>query len=568
MKFELIGKNNYLEPIETVLINREIDDIQSFMSISEKDVLHWSKLKNIERAVSCLLQHIKKGNKIFIQIDPDIDGNAAAALLISHLTTIFPTIDIQWRLQEGKEHGIIIENIPDNINLVIVPDAGSNQFKEHSLLKKSGVDIIVLDHHECDEESNDAIVVNSQISPEYSNKQFSGVGVVYKFCKALDDKLNVKLADKYLDLVAIGNIADSQDMRSPETRYFAEKGLKNIKNKLIKELFKKQSYSTKGVINITSTSFYINPLLNACIRVGTMQEKEQMFRALLESDEEIYYKRKNINEPIEKNTARILGNLKAKQDRMRNKGVELITERIDDKKLLSNKVLIVDTTEILHKNLNGLVANKLAETYRRPTILFRKKEENEQILRGSGRGYDKGIIKDLKQFLNNTNKFIFCEGHANAHGFEIEAQKLIEANELINDQLGDFEDIDYHQVDFVFTNKNIPKEFILELSRHKDLWGYKVEEPLIAITEVEINKDEIYLNGKTSKTLKFENWGIEYIKPFSNEDEWKTLKSKGERLVLNIVGKCTVNEWNGKIKPQIAIEDYEVVKVKKKEFVF
>src|SRR5205085_11494007 len=115
--------------------------------------------------------------------------------------------------------------IPNDINLVIVPDAGSNQFKEHKQLKERNIDVIVLDHHECNEESGDAIVVNSQLSPDYPNKQFSGVGITYKFCKALDDKLGIKHADEYLDLVAIGNVADSQDMRSLETRYFVLKGL-------------------------------------------------------------------------------------------------------------------------------------------------------------------------------------------------------------------------------------------------------------------------------------------------------------------------------------------------------
>jgi single-stranded-DNA-specific exonuclease len=71
MKFELIGKNNYLKPIETVLTNRGIEDIQSFLSVSQKDTIHWSKLKNINEAVDCLLQHIKKESKVFVQVDSD-----------------------------------------------------------------------------------------------------------------------------------------------------------------------------------------------------------------------------------------------------------------------------------------------------------------------------------------------------------------------------------------------------------------------------------------------------------------------------------------------------------------
>src|SRR5690606_15276256 len=116
---------------------------------------------------------------------------------------------------------------------------------------------------------------------------------------------------------------------------------------------------TKGKINIKNTEFYINPLINACVRVGTMEEKTQMMKAFLESDETVYYKRNDIHEPIEVNTARLLGNIKARQGRIRDKGVALIEEKIQEKDLLQNKLLIVDVTGILDKNLTGLVANSL-----------------------------------------------------------------------------------------------------------------------------------------------------------------------------------------------------------------
>jgi single-stranded-DNA-specific exonuclease len=568
VRYELIGKNNLLAPIETVLINRGIEDIQSFLHTSEKDAIHWSKLKNIDKATDCLIDHIKKENNIFIQVDADPDGYTSSATLINYLTKLFPKIGIQWRLHEGKEHGVIVDKVPNGINLVIIPDAGSNQFEEHKQLRERNIDVIVLDHHECKEESQDAIVVNSQLSPDYPNKQFSGVGITYKFCKALDDKLGINHADEYLDLVAIGNIADSQDMRSLETRYFVNKGLKKIKNKLIKALFDKQSYSTKGIVNIISTSFYINPLINACIRVGDMNEKMQMFRALLGSDEKIYYERKKTYESIEESTARLLGNLKAKQDRIRNKAVEEIENKIESKSLLNNKLLIVDITDILHKNLTGVVANKCAEKYKRPTMLLRFSEDGE-YLTGSIRGYEKGYVKDFKSLLQETNKFVFVEGHANAAGFKISPQKIVEVNEIINEKMKNVEvDMDLHEVDFIVPSKQLKKQLISEIDKYKDLWGQNVDEPLIAVKDIEVNKDEIYLNGKTSKSIKFICNGIEYVKFFSNETEWESLVSQGERLVIDVIGKCSINEYKGERKPQIRIEDYEVVKIKKKEFIF
>lgn len=569
MKYELIGSNDYfLNPIETILKNRGIEDIQSFLNVSEKNVIHWSNLENVDKAVDCLLEHVEKGSKIFIQYDSDIDGISSTTMLINYLRKVFPNVNIQWRIHEGKQHGVIVKEVPNDVDLVIIPDAGSNQYKEHQELKERGIEVIVLDHHECEKESEHAIVVNNQLSPNYSNKNFSGAGIVYKFLQALDHKLNIKHADHYLDLVAVGNIGDMMDSRELETRYYMQKGLTKINNSFLKALFEKQEFSTKGIINLINVAFYIVPLCNAAIRAGNTQEKLQMINAFLESKELIYYKRNDEHEPIQKNTARLLTNIRSRQNRTRDKGVALIEERIAEKNLLDNKILIVNVTDILDKNLTGLVANQISRKYKRPVLMVRQKGDTS-ILGGSARGYEKGAIKDLKQFLTNTGKFIFCEGHANAHGLEIEAEKLVEVNQLFNEQLKDVDiDMDIHKVDFIIPAKQLNDGVIKSLHELRDTWGQYVEEPLLAIKDIEMNKDEIYINGSKKNTLKFIYKEIEFIKFFSSEEEWESIVNQGERLVIDVVGKCSVNEWEGKKKAQIVIEDYEVKKVKKKEFIF
>lgn len=568
MKYQLIGSGDFLtNPIETVLQNRGIDDIQSFLHIDRSCVIHWSKLKNMKEAVECFLRHTEKDSNIFIQVDSDADGFTSSALLINYLAKVFSNINITWRLHEGKQHGIIADTVPDDIDLVIVPDAGSNDYKQHKILKERGIDVIVLDHHDCEELSEDAIVVNSQLSPEYENKQFSGVGITYKFCKALDENLGINIADDYLDLVAVGNIADSMDMRSLETRYYVNKGLNEINNKLLTAIYEKQSFSTKGIVNITTTSFYVNPLINACIRVGTTEEKTQMMKAFLESDEKIYYKRNDEYEDIAVNTARMLTNVKNRQGRLRDKGVALIEEKIKEKNLLDNRLLIVNITGILDNTLTGLVANKLKDKYRRGTLLLRYNEK-EKAMMGSQRGYEKGAIKDLKTFLLETGKFDFVEGHANASGVKIQLQNLIDANEIINERLKDVPDDDSHIVDFIMKPKQLTKKFIKDIHKCQDIWGYQVEEPLIAIKDIEVNSDEIYLNGKKSKTIKFIHKNIEYIKFFSSEEEYNDLVNQGECIVMDIVGCCSINEYQGKTTPQIVIEDYDVTAIKEKELIF
>jgi single-stranded-DNA-specific exonuclease len=357
------------------------------------------------------------------------------------------------------------------------------------------------------------------------------------------------------------------DLRTFETRYYVVKGLEQIKNKFLQALFSKQSYSTKGIVNIINSQFYIIPLINACIRSGNKQEKLQMVRAFLEDKELIYNSRKKQHEDIQTATARLLTNIKSRQGRLRDKGIELIENVISNKDLLVNKVLIVNVTDLLDKNLTGLVANGLIKQYKRPVLLLRNKDENTLI--GSMRGYEKGVIKDFKQFLNDTGKFVFVEGHSNAAGCEIKVDKLVEVNELINEQLKDVEiDIDVHDVDLVIPGNQLKEPLFKVLDEHRDLWSFKVEEPVIAIKDISVDKDDVQIMGKTKSTLKFTYRGIEFIKFKSSEEQYEDIVNRGQTLVFDVVGRLGFNEWEGKKTPQIIMEDFEVVKTKSKEWIF
>ncbi|QHM88856.1 Putative SPBc2 prophage-derived single-strand DNA-specific exonuclease YorK [Bacillus velezensis] len=575
MAYKLIGNNDYnFNPLSTILKNRGIENPKSFIDVNQSSVIHFSKLNNIDKAADCLIKHLENKNKIFVQVDSDVDGYTSSSIIINYIKAIYPKADIQYRIHEGKEHGIFIDTIPDDVDLVLIPDAGSGQFDEHEELKKNGVDVIVIDHHECERESKHAIVVNNQLSTEYSNKTLTGAGMAYKLCQSIDYKLGKTKAEQFLDLVSIGNIADSADSRNLETRYFMNEGLRNIKHPLIKKLFKKQEFSTKGCTNIQNTQFFINPLINAAIRVGSSEEKAQLLRSFLLSKEKVPYKKRGQDEinlvSIHDDTVRILGNLKAKQKRIVDAATVEIKNRIEEKNLVANKVLIVYTEGILDKSLTGLVANVLAGEYKKPALLARKSDEEEGMLSGSIRGYETGYIKDFKKELTDTGLFEFVEGHPNAAGFAIKRENLILVNEVLNEKFKDVETGEEVQnVDFEIPANQLRKEFLIKLYSYKDYWGYKVEEPLVAITELEVDTDQIEHIGKKNKTtIKFKHGDIEYIRFKSDTEYFEKLTQSNGTLILNVVGKAKVNEYKGRQTPQIEIYDLEVVRTKKKELVF
>ena len=317
----------------------------------------------------------------------------------------------------------------------------------------------------------------------------------------------------------------------------------------------------KNTVNINTVAFYIVPLINAAVRAATFDEKHNVMKSFLESDEQVYYKRKNIYESIQTATARQLVNIKNRQNRLRDKSVELIEEKIKEQNLLENKILVIDVTTLLEKTLTGLVANQISQKYKRPVLLIRRKG-NSNIYGGSARGYEKGAIKDLKQFLLSTGKFIFCEGHANAHGVEIEVEKIPSLIAIINERLKDYDiEQDIYDVDFVISDKEFNSDIIYTIEEFKDEWGSTVNEPKLVLTDISINKNDVHLIGKNKNTLKIKYNDIEILKFSFDEEKYTEMFNEGETFIINVLGKCGVNEWEGNKIPQIIADDIEVTDV-------
>ena len=176
---------------------------------------------------------------------------------------------------------MLIDTIPTDVKLVIAPDSSSNDYDVHKELKEKGVDVLVIDHHEADKESEYACVINNQICG-YPTKSLSGVGMVYKFCSYIDTLLNVDYADQYLDLVALGMVADMMDLRDYETKHLINKGLKSIRNPYFRGMVERQEYQLKNGITPFGIAFYIAPYVNATIRMGTQEEKVMLFESMLD----------------------------------------------------------------------------------------------------------------------------------------------------------------------------------------------------------------------------------------------------------------------------------------------
>lgn len=160
-------------------------------------------------------------------------------------------------MHEGKQHGLsdCMDKISNYYSLVICPDSSSNDYDYHQQLFKKGIGILILDHHLADHISEHAITINNQLS-DYPNKEMSGVGIVWQFCRYIDDILKINYANDFLDLVALGLTGDMMSLHSFETRYLITEGFKkeNIQNPFIDYMLDKNAFPLSKADYISSNS--------------------------------------------------------------------------------------------------------------------------------------------------------------------------------------------------------------------------------------------------------------------------------------------------------------------------
>ena len=571
MKYKLIAKpNKNYSPMQQILVNRGIDvkDIEHYLKTSDADILNPDLLDNMAEGVKRLVSAIKNQEKIFLIVDCDADGFTASAALVNYIYKVFPSaMDLlSIQLHEGKEHGIeekwLEEIVANEYKLVICPDASSNDYNQHKFLKDNGIDVLVLDHHDAEEVSENAIIINNQLS-DYPNKTLSGVGIVYKFCSKIDELMKIKEADTILDLVSLGMIADMMDMRNFETKHLIQKGLTRIENPFFKALVERQAYSIGETVTPIGVAFYIAPLINATIRVGTQNEKEVMFKAMLNHcayDMIPSTKRgeKGKTEAVVVQAVRNATNVRNRQKKARDNGFEYVEQIIAANNLDKNKIIVVQVSEDLDKNLTGLIANQLMAKYQKPVLLVR--ETDEGLLQGSARGYDKSELKDLKSFLLESGFMEYAEGHAAAMGVGIYKDKVNALIDYSNTVLANYDFSACYDVDYEYMSNDFKAQDIIDIGSMKSLWGKGIDEAMVVIKGIKITSNNITLmSANKNPTIKItlQN-GTSLIKFGASQAEFESLKSSGY-TEIDVIGTCAINEWQGMITPQILIKDYEVV---------
>ena len=215
MNYKVLNKNfdklTSEEFLSAILQQRGVEDVQHLLNVSEKDLCDTMEFKNIKEGLNLFDYWMSQdGCHIHIIFDVDMDGCASGKYMFGYIKKVNPSINISCHMNEGKKHGIDIEEIQniETIDLLIVPDAGSSDIASYFALNDKGIDVLILDHHEIklmedlsieeaeQEENNykklvkkynidcnnekiekgETVIINNQ-DGQYENKTLSGVGV-------------------------------------------------------------------------------------------------------------------------------------------------------------------------------------------------------------------------------------------------------------------------------------------------------------------------------------------------------------------------------------------------------
>lgn len=559
-------------PLVDYLKSLGIEETDEFLKMpSYEKELDGSLLKNAVALTYQLKEFFDANKKFFLVVDCDTDGFTSSAIFYNYFKNIYPHAQIEWMLHEEKQHGIELDKIPADAEVIIVPDAGSNQLKELDILNAQGKYVLVMDHHETKEDcvyGENVTVVNNQASPQFYNKALSGAGVVFKIVQLFDAEFGHHSSSLYYDLAALGIIADCMDSRTLDNNYIIYRGLKNIHNKMFKALLDKQNYSIEDTEHPTKidVAFYIAPLINGTIRMGTMEDKELLFRGFIEQNHTEFYNhewRGQVTmEDFYHRSARIAYNVKNEQNRIKMKCLEFLQKRIEAEGMNNNQIIIAVTKETdevqVPKTLTGLVAMELLRLYGKPSLVLRpvKDEDGNLNYAGSGRSYNFEELPSFLKFVKEQDESVYAEGHACAFGASIKADELEHFIEASNEKMAHINFADNATiVDAIYDTSKINHVLINEFANGTRLYGNGIPQPQIAVQGI-ISSSDVRIMGKDASSIRITIKNIPFVK-FKDAELANTLRS-ATSFKVSIVGKPAPNTYNGVTTAQVKITEIAV----------
>lgn len=435
-------------PTAQLLVNRGYktpEQARAFLAKEEELFHNPFELADMRAAAETILNSVKRGDKIAIFGDYDVDGVTSVSILYLYLSKLSADVVYYIPCRTGEGYGMSEASVrklaADGVKMIITVDTGITAQKEALLLRELGVTLVITDHHECHGELPEAAAVVNPHRPDdtYPFKELAGVGVAFKLLCAIESLRRPEaslsecvrtVAMAYADLVAIGTIADVMPVRD-ENRLIIALGLQLIERSPregVRALLDAAASDSKSKsprkISSSLIGFTIAPRINAAGRIRNATEAVELF---LEDNpqkaDHLAYKLCDINR---------------ERQNEENKIVDIAYARIDAEHDFEKDPVILLADEHWHHGVIGIVASRITDRYGCPSILVSFDSDAEvhdpkgdDIGKGSGRSV-KGmnLVEALAASSDILEKF---GGHELAAGLSVRRENLPALKERLNE---------------------------------------------------------------------------------------------------------------------------------------
>lgn len=547
-KWKILNQDSSRSLLDVILNNRNLslDHLEEF-KLSER--LHDPfLLKDMDRAVSRILEAITRKEKIGIFGDYDVDGIVSTVLMVKFFEKIGTSVFYYLPSRQKDGYGLRIQGVQqaldDKIDLLITVDNGISSQEAIAFANQHKMSVIVTDHHlpEGNLPSAHAIVNPNRKDCPYPFKDICGAGVVFKLLQALAP--NFLSGDEYksyllsqLDLVALATIADIAPIRD-ENYAFVKFGLKGLTDTLrpgIVEL-KRISGLIGKEITPAAVGYYLGPRINAA---GRLADPGLALQLLLSKSRE---------EAAQ--LATVLNNLNVKrqkkQDEYIDEAIQIIKNNYDEK----DKVFILESEE-WDPGLIGIVSGKLKDQYNRPVLIFTRDKDGNFV--GSARSINNFHITEALTRFNHL--YLNYGGHQKAAGLTIAdenyllfKQKFIEHVQTV---LKDDSLAPELIIDSVLALEQL-NESTVETIRKIGPFGEGNPEPVLMMADAKIRDIFPPMQGRHLKfTIEKGGRRIECV--WWGKAEYKD--SIRFHMPVDVAFKPSINIWEGLRKLQLVIED-------------
>ncbi|MBB6451887.1 single-stranded-DNA-specific exonuclease [Salirhabdus euzebyi] len=521
---------------------RNTEKAKKFLSPNLEDLYDPFLFPDMKKAVSRIEEAIVNGEMILVFGDYDADGVTSTALLVEALREKDAMVDfyIPNRFTEGygPNENAFRQAYEAGVSLIITVDTGIAAVEEARIAKELGMDLIITDHHEPQEELPEALaIIHPKIPEGYPFGELAGVGVSFKLAQAILGSVPLHL----IELAAIGTVADLVTLQD-ENRVIVYYGLQALTStnrpgiKMLKEIA-----SIEGDVTEEHIGFAIGPRLNA---VGRLQDASLAVELLLEEDidqaKHIADEIQSLNQQRQQIVAEIT------QEAM------TIIQESNDKE---DSVFVV-AKEGWNPGVLGIVASRLVNEYNKPAIVLAIDEE---------RGEAKGSARSIEAFnlfencMELKSLFISFGGHSQAAGMTLTLENVDklrkELNALAQEKLTEKDFSPILSVDFAVHLSELSLDTIHEIGQLSP-FGMGNPKPLFEIKSQlpsEIRQIGSKLNH-LKMSFQYEQTNLDVI-GFSMGDLYPKISPHSK---IAIVGELGINEWNGRKKMQMMLKDLKV----------